>query len=229
MAQILGSRFAGGESGRDASAKTILQTNENNLNLSNMKTTNLTFTFLLTTVMVVAQTSEHLNFKGVPIDGTLNEYVMKMKLNGFTHSGTDDGTAILKGDFAGYKDCYIGVSTLKQKDLVYKIVVIFPERETWSTLSGNYFELKQMLTEKYEEPTDVVEKFDGSYSQSMDDNSKMYEVQFDRCKYYSIWRTDKGEIQLSIEHDGVVSCYIKLLYLDKINSAIIRSNAKGDL
>ena len=193
-----------------------------------MKTKILTLIFSLATMLTFAQTSEHLTFKGVPIDGTLNEYVSKMKQSGFKHLSTEDKTAILNGDFAGYKDCYVGVSTLTQKDLVHKIAVIFPERETWSTLSGNYFELKEMLTEKYGEPSDVLEKFD-TYTEPKDDNSEMYEVQFDRCKYYSIWQTDKGEIQLSIDHDSVTRCFVRLAYFDKINSEIIKAKAIDDL
>lgn len=195
-----------------------------------MKTKIMTLIFLLVTMLTFAQTSEHLSFKGVPIDGTLNEYVAKMKQNGFSHLETEGGTAILNGDFAGYKDCIVGVSTLKQKDLVHKIAVLFPDKETWSTLSGNYFDLKEMLTEKYGQPFEEVEKFDvPSYIQSLDDSSKMHQVQFDNCKYYSIWRTDKGEIQLSIDHDSVLSCFVKLAYFDKINTGIIKAKAMGDL
>lgn len=179
-------------------------------------------------MLTFAQTSEHLSFKGVPIDGTLDEYVSKMKQNGFTHLGTEDGTAILNGDFAGYKDCHVGVSTLKQKDLVYKIGVLFPEKDTWSRLSTNYFDLKQMLTEKYGKPSDVVEKFDG-YSQPKDDDDRMYKVKFDNCKYHSVWQTDKGEIQLSIDHSSVTSCFVKLAYFDKINGDKIKAKAKDDL
>lgn len=175
-----------------------------------------------------ADASKHLSFKGVPIDGTLDQYISKMKQNGFNHLSTEDGTATLQGDFAGYKDCYIGVSTLKQKDLVHKIGVLFPEKKTWSTLSGNYFELKQMLTEKYGKPSKEVEKFDTRY-EPRDDYSKMHEVQFDRCKYYSIWETDKGEIQLSIDHSNVTNCFVKLAYFDKINSAAIKKTALDDL
>lgn len=189
----------------------------------------LSFVAFLTSIsFTYSQTSEHLVFKSVPIDGTLDEYVSKMKQNGFTHLGIEDGTAILNGEFAGYKDCHVGVSTLKQKDLVYKIGVLFPEKETWSTLSGDYFNLKEMLTEKYGKPSDVVEKFQRDY-QMNDDNSRMYDVKFDRCKYYSIWQTDKGEIQLSIEHNGTTNCFVKLAYLDKINSNIIKTKAKSDL
>ena len=175
-----------------------------------------------------SQSTDHLVFKGVPIDGTLKEYVAKMVQDGFTNLGTQDGTTLLNGEFAAYKNCTLGVSTLKQKDLVYKIAVTFPKKDTWSTLSGNYFELKEMLTEKYGNPTEVVEKFD-SNSQPHDDNDKMHKVEFDNCKYYSVWNTDKGEIKLSIQHESVWRCYIQLTYTDKINSTIIRAKAKGDL
>ena len=194
-----------------------------------MKSILITYCCILLSTLSISQTSQHLSFKGVPIDGTLADYVSKMKQSGFTVLSAENETTLLIGDFAGYKDCYIGVSTLKQKDLVYKIGVIFPESETWSNLSGNYFDLKQMLTEKYGKPSETVEKFHNSYTQSDDDTSKMYEVGMDRCKYYSIWLTEKGEIQLSIEHDGSFNCFAKLMYLDKINGDIIKAKAKGDL
>ena len=195
-----------------------------------MKTFFTTLIFAFTTMLTFAQTSEHLTFKGVPIDGTLDEYVSKMKKSGFSLIGTEDGIALLNGDFAGYKDCTVGVTTLKQKDLVHKIAVIFPDKKTWSTLSGNYFDLKQMLTEKYGKPSDVVEKFDvQSFQLPLDDNDKMHQVKMDNCKYYSIWETDKGEIQLSIDHSGVTSCFVKLAYFDKINSAKIKAKAIDDL
>lgn len=197
-----------------------------------MKKALLTLFLLFTTYVLFAQansdTSRHLSFKGVPLDGALDQYVLKMKKSGFTHISTNDGIAMLQGDFAGYKDCYVGVSTLKQNDLVHKIGVIFPDRDTWSALSGNYFNLKEMLTEKYGKPTETVEKFDG-YSQPKDDNSKMYEVKFDRCKYFSTWSTDKGDIQLSIDHNSVLRCFVKLVYFDKINSATIKKQAIDDL
>jgi len=84
-----------------------------------------------------------------------------------------------------------------------------------------------MLTEKYGKPSDNVKRFDGS--EPRDDSSKMYEVKFDNCKYYTTYETEKGTIQLSIEHDGVIRCYVQLSYYDKINGEIIRKNALGDL
>lgn len=68
-----------------------------------------------------------------------------------------------------------------------------------------------MLIEKYGNPKEEVEKFDG-HSQPKDDILKMYQVKFDRCKYYSTWKTEKGEIQLSFDHYDSSGCKVKLLY-----------------
>src|SRR5205823_193361 len=92
-----------------------------------MKPILFTLFFALTVGVSFAQiksdSSGHLTFKGVSIDGTLNEFVYKMKQKGFTQIETKNGTTFLKGDFASYKNCIVGVSTLKKKDLVSKIAV----------------------------------------------------------------------------------------------------------
>lgn len=194
-----------------------------------MKKILFTLIAMLLALTSLAQTeSPHLSFKGVPIDGTLNEYVQKMKQKGFDYIGTEDGIAILTGDFAAYKGCTIGVATLKQKDLVSKITVIFPNCETWSALTNNYYSLKEMLTEKYGKPADVTEKFQG-YSESRDDNSRMHEVKMDRCKYITTFETPKGSIQLYIGHNSMMSCYVLLSYFDRINGDVIRAKAMEDL
>jgi hypothetical protein len=181
-----------------------------------------------TTTLTFAQTSEHLLFKGVAIDGTLSEYVSKMEEADFTTIKINDGLAMLQGDFAAYKDCIIGVATLDQKDLVSKITVIFPESRNWSSLSSNYYNLKELLIEKYGEPSEIVENFD-TYSEPKDDYSKMYEVGMDRCKYHTSLELENGTIQLSIENDGFSSAFVMLSYFDRINSDVIRQEAIDDL
>jgi len=176
----------------------------------------------------ISGSTEHMTFKGVPIDGTLNEYVVKMQKSGFTLIATENGVAMLKGDFAAYKGCIVGVSTLKQKDLVKNITVIFPERETWSSLSSNYYNLKELLTEKYGEPSENVENFD-TYSEPDDDGGRMHAVKMDNCKYFTTYKTENGEIRLSIDHNSITSCFVRLSYYDKINSEIIRQKAIDDL
>ena len=82
---------------------------------------------LLFATVVFAQ--EHLSFKGVAIDGTLNSYVTKMRAKGFSSISSTNGIALLKGDFAAHKSCTIVVATMQNKDLVSRIGVMFPEQE----------------------------------------------------------------------------------------------------
>lgn len=193
-----------------------------------MKTKLLTAFILLSTIISFAQsqTSQHLTFKGVPIDGTLDEYVSKLKKSGFTEIGTENGVANLKGDFASFKDCVVQVSTLTEKDLLSKITVVFPTRKTWSSLVSDYLTLKELLTEKYDQPSECIENF-SSYN-ATDDGSKMMHVHSDHCKYVTTYKTDKGSIQLSIK-STYSSAFVTLAYSDKINNAIIKKKAKEDL
>ncbi|WP_276482329.1 hypothetical protein [Paraflavitalea pollutisoli] len=188
----------------------------------------LLFVVVLTTSygQVQPDTSAHLTFKGIPIDGTLNEFVLKMKKSGFTYQGTKNGIATFYGDFASYTNCMIGTSTPISKDLVSKVVVLFPDCDTWSLLSGNYYYLKDMLTSKYGKPWDCVEKFD---REPRDDKDRMYEVKLDRCKYLTSYETGKGTIQLTIAHNDVNSCFVTLAYFDKINGEIVKQQAQDEL
>jgi len=188
----------------------------------------IVFSTIISYAQVSTDKSAHLLFKGVPIDGTLNEYVSMMEKNGFSHIGTEDGTAMLKGDFASFKNCIVGVATQKQKDLVSQITVVFPDCDTWSSLYSNYSTLKELLTEKYSKPSEIVEKFQTT-TRLEDDHSKFFEVQMDGCKYFTTYKTEYGTIQLSIEHVDVRRCFVMLTYWDRINGKSIREKAINDL
>ncbi len=171
--------------------------------------------------------SPHLLFKGVPIDGTRNSFVSKMKQKGFEVWGEKDGISVLRGDFAGYTGCIVGVVASKHKDLVSKIVVIFPPCDTWECLSGNYFSLKVALNKKYGKPAGEEEFFEGS-SVPRDDLSRFQYVFFDRCKYATFYETDHGYIKLRITHDDK-NGKVSLVYTDKINGDVISTDALDDL
>lgn len=186
------------------------------------------FAMMLCGICSLAQPiKEHLVFKGVPIDGTLIEYVSKMESAGFTYLGSKGGTAFLQGDFAGLKGCIISVSTLNDPDVVNTIGVIFPEKNDWSSLEDNYQKLKEMLTEKYGKPSECIEKFQG-YAPK-DNHDKLHSLKMDRCTYTTIFKTPKGDIRLSLEHQDIKSFFVKLQYWDKINTDAVKAKAMDDL
>lgn len=172
--------------------------------------------------------SEHLTFKGVPIDGTLSQYVAKMKTAGFSYLGEEDGTALLKGDFAGFKGCTIGVSTLEGVDVVNRIVVLFTSRNEWSSLERDYNHLKDMLTKKYGEPSEVVQEFVNSYS-SRNNTAKMLALGSDECTWFTTFSTEKGNIQLALSKYDYTSGVVVLKYFDKINTEAVMTAAMDDL
>lgn len=179
--------------------------------------------------LLYAQTQEnpHLMFKGVPIDGTLSEYVAKMKLNGFAVVASEPGMSMLQGDFAGYKDCFVGVVTMKQKDLVSRIKVLFPDRDDWASLHGNYLNLKEMLIQKYGQPAEVVEEFPSNSTVTSESLKYMY-AQGGECNYFTAFETPKGRVSLRIDNTDS-KCFISLTYTDKINGEIMKAKAIDDL
>ena len=193
-----------------------------------MKKIVVTLFLLMSFTLTFAQSYEHLKFKGVPIDGTLNEYVLKMKQVGFQLIEKDDGVALLEGEFAGYRGCLIAVSTLKSVNVVNTIGVVFPARENWSSLEGDYEHLKSMLTEKYGEPSDVVEKFQG-YGDPQTDQEKWINIMTDNYTWYTIFETENGYIQLSLEKGDYGEYFVLLKYFDRINTEAVRSAAMEDL
>ena len=172
---------------------------------------------------------QHLSFKGVPINGTLKEYTNAMVNAGFHYELTQDGVSLLTGDFAGYKSCTIGVSTLKNLDVVSHIAVLFPNRETWSAVLGDYENLKTMLTKKYGYPTDSKEKFTG-YIGDYSNGLIMIALKEDKYEWYTVFTTELGDIELSIiSGTEYHTACVRLSYYDKANSEKVRSSAMDDL
>ena len=172
--------------------------------------------------------NRHLEFKGIPINGSLKKFVTNMKTAGFKTVGViSNGTATLKGDFAGYKDCRLYVQTMDGADIVSTIVVQFPECERWEHLYGDYKSLKEMLIQKYGKSHSVREEFQGYVSRTDDD--KMWQVGRGECKYNSEFHTEKGKIILWIEQVGYKLGSVCLQYSDKINSGVVKQKAIDDL
>ena len=172
---------------------------------------------------------QHLSFKGVPINGTLKSYTDAMVKAGFRYKGTQDGVSLLTGDFAGYKGCMVGVSTLKNLDVVSRIAVRFPDKDTWSAVLADYENLKAMRTEKYGTPSDSQERFTG-YVGDYDNGLIMYALKDDEYVWYTTFTTELGDIELFImagtQYNTAMVC---LAYYDKANSEKVRNAAMDDL
>lgn len=189
----------------------------------------LLVTLACLSIMGGIMAQEHLSFKGVPIDGTLKQYTAAMVKAGFKSEGTtSSGIAVLSGDFAGYKNCIVAVSTLSNCDIVNRISVLFPEKDTWATLLYDYENLKSLLTEKYGEPDYNVERFTNYHGN--DSRLKMYAVNAREIEWLTVYDTELGDIELTLV-GGTYShqARVRLSYTDKANSETVKQNALDDL
>lgn len=186
---------------------------------------------MLLSLAVQAQTATgHLKFKGVPMDGPVDEFVEKIKGTDLQVVDKFDDATMLTGTFAGYRNCKVFVYPSKGNGHVRMVGVTFDLQETWPDLYSNYLSLKTMLTKKYGEPAKCKEVFD--WPSEPDDHTKMYLVETDRCKYETLFVTSEGFIKLTISHvktDYEDACYASLIYIDYQNSVEDQSSAMDDL
>ena len=191
-----------------------------------MKTIFSILAAMLISLSAFAQ-SEHLTFKGFPIDGTLEEYVACLKSAEFRIIELKKGEARLLGDFAGYKDCKVSVYSILPRNLVNEITVWFPYCSSWSAVEENYNELKQMMSKKYGTPSQEISDFEGChYSAETTIIGSLFKKEI---IYNCTFETSKGTIYMWIEADSRSDAAVKMIYTDKINTATVKADAYNDL
>lgn len=214
--------------------------------MKRIKSILLALTFAMT---VTAQnSSSHLTFKGVPIDGTLTEFADKLVKKGFSYPNTlpkeyedkirnagwgglldlakladeeSNSNAHLKGTFAGYSSCDIFINTLWSADIVNSVVVEFPYRADWVDLIANYTNLKEMLTEKYGAPQQCEEHIPGTKERYFDRANAFEEG---TGAWFAQYDLSNGKIILYLK-----TSHIELHYIDAKNTSLQRSKAIDDL
>lgn len=165
--------------------------------------------------MVIASAQEHLEFKGIPLDGSTSDFIKKLTDAGFKHQGKDDDSEILTGTFTG-KECAVYIQSSPVSKTVHSAYVILSQETDWRTLKADYSTLKKGLTAKYGEPTECKEEFT-NYRKEGDGNEYLAFKNGD-AKWYSTYNTPLGEISLYIREQSLLYMTVIVSYVDKINS-----------
>lgn len=153
--------------------------------------------------------SVHQKFMGIPMEGTVAQFSQKLQQKGMKKLTTKEGVDVFEGSFATYTDCTIFVVGNDAK-AVTKVCVIFPSKDRWSDLSSNYDAIKGLLTQKYGEPSAVVEEVRASYSKE----DVMHHLMMDHATWACGWNTDQGKIELEIKVINY-ACMVVLSYYDQ--------------
>ena len=195
-----------------------------------MKRILIALLFVFSCIGAMAQNvNEHFKFMGIPINGTLESFTQKLVAKGMKREHAWDNAVLLKGTFAGKRNCEVYVNRIPSRNIVYRIVVCLPSRETWEWLENDYTEFKRMLTSKYGDPFKYSESFkEGTYVGS--DRLKISALKEGKCEYYVGWKLNEGVILLEIiSIESPSSCLVRLSYFDAINSKLEESSKQDDL
>lgn len=189
-------------------------------------------TLLLSVSLNAQSTEEHMKFKGIEMNCSLNEFVLKLKQKGFgSEEKFDDRTSILYGDFAGYRNCKTFVFAGANGQVSHVGIGISDNENDWDILYSQYSNLKEMMLTKYGSPTYSIERFNCLY-QPETDKDKMYYTKRGDCEYETAWKFDNGHIKLLISHLCVNHydyCYVSMIYVDEQNYVINQDSAIEDL
>ena len=157
---------------------------------------------------------EHLHFKGVPIDGSLNSFVAQLKQQGYSFRAEQDGMAVLDGTFAGYTQCEIVV--VSTNDIVWKVVVLLPSDEKWNDVKKKYDIFKQSFTEKYKITPQSEEHIDSYGGEGSGHES--YAFKEDKAVWRSDFKLPNGIARVMIKYADYFRLQLWVEYYDDANS-----------
>lgn len=191
--------------------------------------TSLKLSLILLFLSISAYGQQHLCFEGIPIDGSLAEFTNAMKEKGYKHEGIVWGISLFTGDFADYKDCFIGVYTLKDHDVVNRVTVLLPEHTSLDTIIADYQNIKKKLIDQYGCPQETHEWFPNHFADSST-TAIFQAMKREEISWRSSYSTPHGNIVILIS-PGIIrnTGQVDVQYHDSINSDPKRKSAMDDL
>ena len=174
-----------------------------------MKKLALFFVAMLMSTTFFAQ--EHLDFRGVPIDGHLENFISKMEGLGYKLTKIVDNAAIMSGKFTNKNAELIILASPKTKT-VWKVAVSLDEAVSWSSLKSSYREYKELYTKKYGTPSNSFEYFKEPYYEG--DGYELQALRKEKCTYMTYYELETGYVIVKMTSSGRIS----LGYEDKKNT-----------
>lgn len=158
------------------------------------------------------KTGQHLLFRDVEINGTVNDICSLLFQLGYSAPiPLDGGSVVIQGDFAGVANCDLLIVRARHEDFVWKIVVLMPENNNWYSLKSDYIRFKEMFTKKYGKP-ESYEYFSEPYEEG--DGYEHTALSVGKCSYISFFNVPLGTISVTISERGAIT----IGYEDKINA-----------
>lgn len=165
----------------------------------------------------------HLQFKGIPIDGTIGCFGKSLVSKGFRQASA----VSFIGPFAGVEETVVVPCVFSEK--VWKVCVLLPPHASWSAVKEEYLRFKDQLAWKYVvQPSIVKEVISLRYREGS--GQEMWGFETASSIYRSIFEFPDGEIVLFVTYDkpsgGMRVC---IEYVDRVNELLKQENDMMDL
>jgi hypothetical protein len=154
---------------------------------------------------------EHLTFKGVPINDTLDVFVGRLNDVGFTEVSVDKEEAVMEGPFCG-KQCKTIITASVRSNVVYSASVYVEKSNEWITIKAAYYKYKLLLAQKYGNG-ESVECFLYPFYEGGGNEGKA--LRDKKCHYMTSFHVPKGEISIVLEWREEFALVIS--YKDRVN------------
>jgi len=173
------------------------------------------FLFVLIILLNGCSSKEHLIFDGIPIDGHTVKFASELTRAGFSISdSTIKNEIILSGKFLG-KDCKISVLGTSKNNLVYKVIVEFPE-EVNDSLEHSFEKMQKLLSSTYGNGMTRYRQYKNPERFMFNERALKRQIMKGD---YSRYNNGSGIVTMEVQ-DG----FISISYLDKINNDIRKKN-----
>lgn len=182
-------------------------------------------TFLLVCLIgLTAYSQEHLKFKGIEIDGKIEQMAKKLEAAGFECTSPDKSS--FKGVFAG-REASISVFT-NMVDNVYRIAVSYDMSNTpWRAIKTEMVVFEENLTKKYGAPTSAIYEFDRHYADGS--GREINGFMMERNHWSTNWEIETGNIGIMFAQGKMTPPMIIIYYQDKLNYQVQEEQIYDDL
>ncbi len=187
-----------------------------------MKKITLILILVLASLGSLIAQEQHMEFRGIPIDGNGDQFVAKLEKLGYTKKTTSGASYILNGQFAG-SACEVYVICTPVSKKVCKVVLYAPKIDNWYTLKDNYTKMKDQFTKKYGAPSVKYESFIKPYYEG--DGYETQALKKKKCLYVSLWEISTGSIAIELSE----YCQLKYTYEDGQNIKLLTQENSNNI
>ena len=161
----------------------------------------------------------HFQFRGVPIDGHLSDFVAKMKQLGYTEKVQYEDVVIMEGTFTG-RNAELHILHTPKSKAVYSVEVYLDKASSWHFLKELYTSYKKEFAKRYDGEGYPREYFESPYREG--DGKELKALAEGKCVYATYFPFIEGEVVLKISRAGQLA----ITYSDNQNQELHKAEMK---